>query len=498
MSLGTTLKVSEFNKQALQHAAAVTNFDNYSFGTSLMSGEIVNEKGVMNFLSLKNLLDHVQEIGGEVFGSPIVANANQADSWLALLTAPIEIPVDYSEIKTVDFSTMATGNYDPSLVEKGKASIVKYDNQSVLQIGTAANVRIVAGFEVEPKAKYTITFWARPDKDSKDVSFTINFSGNPVAGSETGGKWKVKGGKWTKVEVEAKSPEDATDGYLTIENGKNDKLNIQKVIAGYTPDNHRPQTPQEITDTINYAINTWCDGLMKYNEGRIKLFDLIDEAIDNKELEPGIYDLKHSTDKVFWQDIFGSEEYAPTVSKVAKEAYEKYGGDPAALKFFISETGLENQKKFESLKYWISKWEAKNAKIDGVSVKLNLTYSEDAATQQANEASLNTLVENLADYAKNSGKLIRFSSFDIKFKDASGNPVSATNITETQRQKLANYYAYVIKKYMDTIQHAQQAGICKGNMFDTSDPVGLWSLDANKDYVRNATYKAFCDALSGK
>jgi hypothetical protein len=39
-------------------------------------------------------------------------------------------------------------------------------------------------------------------------------------------------------------------------------------------------------------------------------------------------------------------------------------------------------------------------------------------------------------------------------------------------------------------------------MFDTSkgkgDPVGLWSIDENNDWVRNATYKAFCDALSGK
>ena len=52
---------------------------------------------------------------------------------------------------------------------------------------------------------------------------------------------------------------------------------------------------------------------------------------------------------------------------------------------------------------------------------------------------------------------------------------------------------------MTKIPHDKQAGMCKSNLADTtSDPVGLWSLNSKKDWVRNATYKAFCDALSGK
>ena len=48
MSIGAMLKVSDFNKQELAHAAAMTNFDNVAFGTSLMSGSIISSKGVMN------------------------------------------------------------------------------------------------------------------------------------------------------------------------------------------------------------------------------------------------------------------------------------------------------------------------------------------------------------------------------------------------------------------------------------------------------------------
>ena len=489
MSIGAMLKVSEFNKQELAHAAVITNCDNVAFGTSLMSGSIVNAKGVMNFLDMSDLLTHVEEIGYEVYGSPLFANANQADDWLNTLTAPIEVPVDYVEGKTVDFNTMTT--FDGT-VEKGSASIEQYDDQNTLRIGTACNVRIIEGFDVDPNAKYTTTFWAKADKDA---SFDITFSGNKVTGTGPNGKWTFKTGKWTKIVVEAQSAEGETEGYLRIENSRSAVIYIQKVQVGYYPDNHRQQTEQEKKDTINYAINTWCDKLMNINRGRITSFDLIDEPIDEKsELDNGMYDLKHSTDAIYWQDILGSENYAPVVSKVASSAYALYDGDPSLLRFFISETGLENTKKMESLNYWIKIWDNNGAKIDGINAKLNLTYSEDAATQAACEESLNTLLDNLAS----TGKLIRLSNFDIRYQDATGAYVAAKDITESQRQKLADFYGYVLRCYMNKIPHEKQIGVCKGNLVDTNDPVGLWSIDSkSKDWVRTATYKAFCDALIG-
>ena len=491
MSLGATLKVSDFNKQELAHAAIVTNCDNVAFGNSLMSGTIVNAKGVMNFLDMSDLLSHVEEIGYEVYGSPIVANTNQADEWLANLTAPIEIPVDFVEGKVVNYNDSTEFH---GTIEKGtNASIAKYDDQNTLKIGTAVNVRIVEGFEVDPLAKYTTTFWAKVDKDA---SYTITFSGNKVNGNGADGKWTLKPGKWTKVVVEAQSAEGETEGYLRIENSRSAVIYIQRVEVGYYPDNHRPQTAQERTDTINYALNTWCDGLMKINNGRIKSFDLIDEAIDTKAvLDNGMFNLKHSTDKIFWQDILGSENYAPVVSKVASEKFTAHEGNSSDLKFFISEIGLEDQKTFESLKYWIGIWDANGAKIDGINAKLNLTYSEDEATLAANKAVFEKLLGNLAS----TGKLIRLSNFDIKYQDAEGTNVTADKITADQRQKLADFYKYAINRYMTDIPKDKQAGICKSNLSDTTDPVGLWSIDSkSKDWVRTATYKAFCDALSGQ
>ena len=64
MSLDAALNIKDFKEQALAHAAAVANFDRFYFGTAFMSGSIINAKGVLNFIDMKEQLDHVQEIGG--------------------------------------------------------------------------------------------------------------------------------------------------------------------------------------------------------------------------------------------------------------------------------------------------------------------------------------------------------------------------------------------------------------------------------------------------
>jgi hypothetical protein len=387
----------------------------------------------------------------------------------------------------------------------GGGKIVTKDGKNYLQIGEdrrpKANVNLVDGFKVNHLSKYTISFYARADKNA---SFNITFSGNDVQNPQsTDGKYSIKAGNRVKFEVECRSAEGETEGVFTIKNGNNAVVYVESVDVGYYPDNHRDQTAQEVSDTIHYALNTWCNALMRNNAGCIKTFNLIDEPIDAKnEMESGVYDLKHATknaegkaEQIFWQDVFGSEDYAPTVATAARSAYQRYEGDPNELKFFISETGLEEQKKLQSLMYWINIWDNKGAKIDGIDAKLSLSYSEDATKQQANVTKLDELLANLAA----TGKVIRLSNFDIKYLDADGNAVALKDFTDERRQKLADYYAYVIKSYMAKIPSDKQAGICKGNMSDTaSDPVGLWSIDTeSKDWVRTATYEAFCKALAG-
>jgi hypothetical protein len=509
-----SMELPTYNKQGLDHAMAVTNFDGVDFGYSFMPGKIVSKKGYMNFMALKDALGHAESMGTPVYGSPIVANENQPDDWFAALTAPIEIQVLPLNDKDVDYSTM--DEFTGTSLSKTPVIVKNYDDKgNVLKIPKRAQPYIVEDFDVDPLGFYTITFTVKSEID-KEETINCTFADSLVnTGKDKDGnlipkKYTIRPGGWQTVKVEWVPAKGATKGYLMIERNLNSILYIRNVHVEHTPDNHREQTKDEKNANMQHALKTWCDGLMEANAGRIKTFDLIDKALSTTVLDGVTYegenvlDLNHSTEKILWQDYLeegtksGSELYAATVSKVAKEAFEKRGGDPAGLKFFISETGLEKAQRLSSLKYWINVWEGNGAKIDGINAELNLTYSEDATTQAANETTLNTLLDKLAA----TGKLIRLYNFDIKYQDAEGTAVTADKITKTQRQALADYYGRVIKAYMTKIPALQQAGLCKGNMFDTSkgkgDPVGLWSIDENNDWVRNATYKAFCDALSGK
>jgi len=512
MSLQTSMALTTFNKQGLDHAVAVTNFDGVDFGYSFMPDKYVSKKGYMNFMALKEAIGHTADINLPVFGSPIVANEQQSDVWFESLTAPIEIQVLPITDTDVDFSTMES--WSGTCHTKTKPVIVKnYDDKgNVLKIAKKSEVNIVEGFDIDPLGFYTITFSVKSDI-KKEENIQCTFADSVVnTGKDKNGKlipkkYTIRPEVWQTVKVEWVPAKGATEGYLLIEGNLNTALYIRNVHVEHTPDNHRPQTKEEKNDTIQFALKKWCDGLMEANAGRIKTFNLVDKALDSKAVLDGVtyegenvLDLKHSTETIFWQDYLeegsksGSELYGATVSKVAKAAFEKHGGNAEELKFFVSETGLEKSQRLASLKYWMKTWEDNGAKIDGINGELNLTYSEDAATQSANETTLNNLLDNLAA----TKKLIRIFNFDIKYLDAEGTAVAADKITKEQRQKLADYYGYVIKAYMKKIPSAQQAGICKGNMFDSSDPIGLWSKASNGDWVRNATYEAFCNALSGK
>ena len=520
MSMETSMALTTYNKQGLEHSVAVTNFDGVAFGYTFMPDKYVSKKGYMNFMALKDALSHSETIGYKVYGSPIVANEQQSDEWFGALTAPVEISV--LPINDVDLDYSTVDEFKGTSL-RGKPVIVKNfdDKGNALKIPKKSKVYIIEGFPIDLQGYYTVTFTVRGYKDDKktemekEESINCTFADSLVnTGKDKDGKliaknFTVRPGGWQTVKVEWSPSKAATQGYLMIEGNLNTILYIRNVHVEHTPDNHREQTKQEKNDTIQYALRKWCDGLMQANAGYIKSFDLVDKPLGTTVLEGVTYegenvlDLKHSDEKIFWQDYLeeggksGSELYAATVSKVAKAAFEKHGGNSEELKFFISETGLEKQQRLSSLKYWINVWESNGAKIDGINGELNLSYSEDATKQAANEAALKAFFGKLAE----TGKLIRLSNFDITYEDADGVSITADKITKAQRQALADYHARVIRLYMSLIPAAQQAGLCKGNFFDASSgagaPVGLWSKAANGDWLRNATYEAFCKALGG-
>ena len=291
-----------------------------------------------------------------------------------------------------------------------------------------------------------------------------------------------------------------TPGPSTILDGYDIEEEIKSTI---------PLTPEEKRDTLVYAMKYWIDAIMDATEGKVKSWDLINEAISGGGDVNGYYDLQHTNPEApsdfFWQDYFGSENYGVIVEKLAREAYARQeGANPADLKLFINDYNLEatwdDNKKLESLIYWIGVWEKGGAKIDGIGSQMHINYFLDAKDQENQKKHITSMLEKMAA----TGKLVRISELDMGVaktqSDAfAGNVLSSKQMTLEIEKAMADYYQWIIEEYFRVVPVPQQYGICQWCLTDASassgwradEPVGLWFLD----YTRKPAYAGWAEGL---
>ena len=284
--------------------------------------------------------------------------------------------------------------------------------------------------------------------------------------------------------------------------------------------NSIPLTPQEKSDTLTWAMNKWISGMMQATGGKVKAWDLINEAISGAGNVNGFYPLQtaneNSTEDFFWQDYFTPEMYGPIVEKAARDAYAAVEGtNPADLKLFINDYNLEsdwdNNQKVKSLVYWIGVWEKKgqelgyNTKIDGIGSQMHISYYENPQTLESKKKGIQNMLKIMAE----TGKLVRISELDMGYVDADGNEVSTAQLEKlpidervVKEKAMAEYYKWIIEQYFAIVPANQQYGICQWCLTDSPAssgwrkgmPVGLWNLN----YQRKPAYGGFADGLAGK
>jgi GH35 family endo-1,4-beta-xylanase len=275
------------------------------------------------------------------------------------------------------------------------------------------------------------------------------------------------------------------------------RVNIVKKL------NSIPLTPEEKKDTLIWAMDRWIDGMMKACDGKVKAWDVVNEAISggNPDSE-GVYALQHAPEggsdtDFFWQDYLDDYDYVRTAVRLARQ----YG--PEGIKLFINDYNLESDwdsnGKLKSLIAWIKRWEADGTtKIDGIGTQMHISCYANASTQESKKKA----IENMFKLMAASGKLVRVSELDMGYVDAAGNSVMTTDMTEEQHHQMADLYNWIVKKYFELIPANQQWGICQWCVTDApsnsgwrkGEPVGLWTLD----YTRKHTYAGFADGLAGK
>ena len=297
---------------------------------------------------------------------------------------------------------------------------------------------------------------------------------------------------------------NAADGAYYIDNVV---LQIEKEGDGI------PLTPQEKKDTLTWAMDRWISGMMEACEGKVKAWDVVNEAISGGDPDAeGVYALQSmeiatrgKTDaeiakikekNFFWQDYLGDLDYVRTAVKLARE----YG--PEDIKLFVNDYNLEyewhgnDNKKLQSLIKWIERWEADGVtKIDGIGSQTHISFQADPEKQQKQEK----LIQDSFDRMAATGKLIRISELDMGYTDASGNAVKTDAMTEAMHKQMKDFYEFIVEEYFKRIPAAQRWGICQWCITDApassgwrpGEPVGLW----DQNYSRKHTYAGFADGL---
>ena len=291
-------------------------------------------------------------------------------------------------------------------------------------------------------------------------------------------------------------------------------VSVKKIVKM----NSIPLTPKEKSDTLTWAMNKWISGMMQATEGKVKAWDLINEAVAGEGNVNGFYPLQtaneNNPDDFFWQDYFTPEMYGPIVEKAARDAYAAVEGtNPEDLKLFINDYNLEsdwdNNMKVKSLVYWIGVWEKKgqelgyNTKIDGIGSQMHISYYENPQTLESKKKGIQNMLKIMAA----TGKLVRISELDMGYVDAEGNDVTTAQLEKlpidkrvAKEKAMAEYYKWIIEQYFAIVPTAQQYGICQWCLTDSpassswrgGQPVGLWNLN----YQRKPAYGGFAEGLS--
>ena len=295
-------------------------------------------------------------------------------------------------------------------------------------------------------------------------------------------------------------------------------VTIKKIVKT----NSIPLTPKEKSDTLTWAMNKWISGMMQATGGKVKAWDLINEAISGGGNVNGFYALQteatseHNPQDFYWQDYFTPEMYGPIVEKAARDAYAAVEGtNPADLKLFINDYNLEsdwdNNQKVKSLVYWIGVWEKKgqelgwNTKIDGIGSQMHISYYENPQTLESKKKAIQNMLKIMVE----SKKLVRISEIDMGYVDKDGKDVTTAQLEKlpidervAKEKAMAEYYKWIIEQYFEIVPVDQQYGICQWCLTDSptdsgwrpGQPVGLWNLN----YQRKPAYGGFADGLANK
>ena len=511
--LGAGTTVNDYLNNPTVKSMINKNFTETVAGNAMKMGSCVDGSGNMNFTTVKNYVNTATNAGLNVYGHTLAWHSQQPKGWLLKLLADKPDPNGGSEVLTViakkDFRTDKSVGWKSDESKYGYS--LKFDATNGLTIHTT---------KVCPNS-WDVQFLAMENiLTTKDKTYKMTMT---VRGSKAGvlhsklGDWNDGEylnipftTEWKDVEVSYKSVLESCFFMLQCGDFVGDIYIKSIKFEGYTGKTI-PLTQQERHDTLVYAMDKWIKGMMEACGGKVKAWDLVNEAISGGGNDgSGNYVLQGYNpngnpdatwdvggENFYWQDYMGSLEYVRQACRLAR----KYGPDDIVL--FINDYNLESDwdqnKKLKSLINWIKKWEADGVtRIDGIGTQMHISYYENNNTQNSKKNAISNMFQLMAA----TGKWVRVSEMDMGYYDANGKAVSTNNMTETQHKNMADFYEWIIKEYFRLVPPAQQWGICQwctndspsGSSWRADTPVGIWDINSYRKHV----YAGFVRGLFGE
>ena len=513
--LGAGTTVSEYLNDSLTKNMINKNFSETVAGNAMKMASCVDGNGNMNFTTVKNYVNAATKAGINVYGHTLAWHSQQPKGWLLKLLADKPDPTggeEYTVVASKDFRTNKSVGWKASESENGYS--INFDATNGLKVTTTKSLPWQVQFVpmdniiLEKGKSYKMIMTVKGSKSGKldgrlgDWSGGANFSLSFTA-------------EWKEVDVNVTPTMDGNFILLHVPNYIGD-VYIQSIkFEGYKGSTV-PQTKEEMHDTLVYAMDKWIKGMMNACGGKVKAWDLVNEAIGGGGNDgSGYYTLQHSEkhnpsgnpdatwdvggDAFYWQDYMGDLEYIRQACRLAR----KYG--PEDIVLFINDYNLESDwddnKKVKSLVNWIKKWESDGVtKIDGIGTQMHISCFESNTILNNIKKHITQMFEVIAK----SGKLCRVSEMDMGYVRGSnrwGSSVKTNQLTEAEHKKMADFYEWIIKEYLRIIPPAQQWGICQWCTTDApansgwrgGEPVGIW--DINK--YRKHAYAGFVRGLNG-
>ena len=508
--LGAGTTVNTYLSNSTYKSMINNNFTETVAGNAMKMASCVDGNGNMNFTNVKKYVNAADKSGINVYGHTLAWHSQQPKAWLLKLLADKKVDGGEDVWETVankDFRSDKTIGWKATETEWGYS--INFSSTDGLKVTTTKSypwqVQFVPMSDIALTSgkTYTMTMTVKGTGSGKldgrvgDWSGGANFSVNFNT-------------EWNDVKVEVKPTLANNFILLHVVNYVGDVYIKNIKFEGYEGQT-RPLTQEERHDTLVWAMDKWIKGMMEACDGKVKAWDLVNEAVAGADNDrDGYYDLQHSEgyaqgtwdvggDAFYWQDHMGDLEYIRQACRLAR----KYG--PEDIVLFINDYNLEsdwdNNKKLKSLINWIEKWEADRVtKIDGIGTQMHISCFENNTHQNNIKKHITQMFQLMA----NSGKLVRVSELDMGYVRGSnrwGASSKTNELTEAEHKKMADFYEWIIKEYFRIIPPEQQWGICQWCTTDApansgwrgGEPVGIWDINNYRKHV----YAGFVRGLNG-